>query len=252
MDPGPSHPMYGTMNYGAHHLVLGIPEPFPTHHAPQVVLRDPRQAISPEGHPAPYLLPGSRSAQPVIINQDLETFREDVYAAAGYENAPIAQQIFHLLQVYIQLKGEGRLYATPPSILPASSQLVPPGLPTRNDTHPDAAVEPYQEGVHGQLCKWRGCGRPIGSAASDVKTHLLSYHGCDITEPPEAWRSSDAKLRCRWSECDSEPLLIRSLPKHICGTHLKSNTTMCPVEGCNERLSRGDALKRHMELKHRE
>ncbi|KAH9929208.1 uncharacterized protein B0H18DRAFT_221997 [Fomitopsis serialis] len=60
--------------------------------------------------------------------------------------------------------------------------------------------------------------------------------------PGAARRLEDVRLKvaCRWRDCDTD-LLHRSLSKHISGTHLKSTTVICSVDGCNERLSRGDA-----------
>ncbi|KAH9840840.1 uncharacterized protein C8Q71DRAFT_854699 [Rhodofomes roseus] len=257
MDPSRGGPMHGLeeghIPYGAYQF------------APQLSRSTHDTFGAGMGYAAPYTQGGTQTTPPQAANApifELEVFRADMYAGTGYEHTPIAEHIIRLLELYVQLKDGGRLDTIPAS---AALHFIPPEPAVRllferpridpdcqssqqTGITPDAAAGSSQEGVH--VCKWRGCGQHIGSTASDVKIHLISCHFDDIPEPPEVWKDSGLKLACRWSECDSE-LFIRSLPKHICGTHLKSNTQLCPVEGCNERLSRGDALKRHMDSRHK-
>ena len=100
-------------------------------------------------------------------------------------------------------------------------------------------------------CKWQGCGLRIDATSKSVKTHMKEHHFADIPIPIHEWETSNVKVACQWVECKSL-LYARSIPKHITGVHLSSSAVRCPVEGCDEALSRGDALKRHMKQKHPE
>lgn len=98
-------------------------------------------------------------------------------------------------------------------------------------------------------CKWHGCGLPLDRRTKAVKRHIIDYHGADIPVPPNEWEMSKIKVACQWRECKAK-LLARSIPKHVAGVHLTAKAVRCPVEGCEEWLSRGDALQRHILLKH--
>ncbi|KZT66947.1 hypothetical protein DAEQUDRAFT_813234 [Daedalea quercina L-15889] len=166
----------------------------------------------------------------------LAMFCNDILFGEGYGDVALAQEILEKIETWGRMREEGILQV---------------GLQD-NDVGSEASAGSHQDDrpSGGLLCKWGGCGRRIGSSPADVKAHLVEYHLRDIPEPPDAWSSSSTKLRCRWSECDGAPLLARSLVKHICGSHLKSNALVCPVQGCEEKLSRGDSLKRHLTKKH--
>ena len=116
----------------------------------------------------------------------------------------------------------------------------------------DSQVDAWRndlDNAGGNTCKWKGCGRPLEVTPRGIKMHILEYHHVDVPVPVGEWETSNTKITCRWSECKTV-LYARSIPKHITGVHFTSSAVKCPIEGCDESLSRGDALKRHMKQKH--
>ncbi|KZT66944.1 hypothetical protein DAEQUDRAFT_729736 [Daedalea quercina L-15889] len=200
--------------------------------------------FSEDSGPSLFIAPGPPQAVTVPL-LDLEAFRNDIYSSVGYEHAPIAEAILELLRMYTKVKAEGRLHSTPSPILRPLSHSSSPE-PGYDISHPEAN---HDDATGLVLCRWRGCRERIGSTNHDVREHVLANHLADISVPGEDWRSSNSKVPCRWIECDVR-LLARSVPKHICGAHLKATVFVCPVEGCDEKLSRADALRRHIQKKH--
>lgn len=101
----------------------------------------------------------------------------------------------------------------------------------------------------GPTCKWHNCGKPLDISKKAIKAHILEYHRADVAVPENEWDTSKTRIVCRWNEC-KRVLLPRSIPKHVTVVHLAHDAVRCPVEGCDEWLSRRDALKRHMHQKH--
>ncbi|KZT10462.1 uncharacterized protein LAESUDRAFT_755962 [Laetiporus sulphureus 93-53] len=101
----------------------------------------------------------------------------------------------------------------------------------------------FQSTVH---CKWDNCGALLESTQhSAIEAHLREAH-------LPLWRDVEdkrLKQRCLWPGCSNRRELFYSgLAKHIATCHLHSTVSKCPH--CDQQLSRGDSMARHVKSQH--
>ncbi|EPQ51480.1 hypothetical protein GLOTRDRAFT_96238 [Gloeophyllum trabeum ATCC 11539] len=103
---------------------------------------------------------------------------------------------------------------------------------------PGEATFPYAR------CDWSGCGRIIYAAhAANLAAHLRGAHGISFTGSAD----SDAPLPCKWTNCTSHAK-VTGLLWHV-WVHVQGPLP-CPAPGCGKKLSREDALNRHIKSQH--
>ncbi|EPS95821.1 hypothetical protein FOMPIDRAFT_1088783, partial [Fomitopsis schrenkii] len=87
------------------------------------------------------------------------------------------------------------------------------------------------------------CGVPLHSTSPEsIRQHLAQFHTADVD-----MQGGRTRTRCQWwtrhGWCERE-VYCKMLPKHVAGVHLKD--TECVCTRCGQKVSRPDALKRHL------